>query len=201
MWPSRRGRRKAKLRELDYLALTVGIGFLLALFRHSERWLHQHIFKVGWLLSNDYQATTLVYYILFLPGILLHELTLWLAAGILRVRAERALAFPQAQDIGELRLNFIRLSPQASPSKLRLIALMPLLAGLAALWLISEHVFAWSAALELAAAGTLDALAQAIAALTGVADFWLWFYLAFTIANTTFPAWPKPFSRRQKTFL
>ena len=74
---------------------------MLVLFRQIERWLHQHIFKVGWLLTNNFQTTTVLYYILFLPGILLHECSLWLAAGILNVRAERAIEFPAEQEIGE----------------------------------------------------------------------------------------------------
>jgi len=173
------------------------LGPLLALFRHIERWLHQHIFKVGWLLTNNYQITTVLYYIVFLPGILLHEATLWLAAGLLNVRAKRAIQFPEQQEIGELRLNFIRVSAQTGQIKLTMIKLAPLLAGIAALWAISGHVLNLDQFAAAAAMGTIDGLALAVSQLLRSADFWLWFYLAFTVANTMFPELPKKLSAGQ----
>ena len=136
----------------------MGLGLLVLLFRQIERWLHQHIFKVGWLLTNDYQTTTILYYILFLPGILLHELALWLAAGLLNVRAERAIQFPEPQEIGELRLNFIRLATETGLIKRLVIAAAPFAAGLIALWAIGAQVFNWQALIGMMPAfpGSLD---------------------------------------------
>lgn len=180
------------------MAQLVALGTLFVGFRRAERWLHQHIFKVGWLLTNNFQITTIFYYSLFLPGIVLHELCLWLLAGLLRVRAERAIGFPAAQEIGELRLNFIRLSPQAGRIRIFIISLAPLAAGIVALWLLAEGVFRWRTALAQLDAGGIDALARALQTVVQTADFWLWFYLAFVIANTMFPALPILQSRRHK---
>jgi len=171
------------------------LGLLLALFRQIERWLHQHIFKVGWLLTNNYQITTVLYYIIFLPGILLHESTLWLTAGLLNVRADRAIQFPEQQEIGELRLNFIRLSAETGLIRLTLIKMAPLLAGVAALWAISGHVLNLDQFAD--ASGAVDDLAVAVSQMLSSADFWLWFYLAFTVANTMFPEMPKKLSAGQ----
>lgn len=176
----------------------VALGLLFVAFRRAERWLHQHIFKVGWLLTNNFQITTILYYSLFLPGIVLHELCVWLLAGLLRVRAERAISFPAAQEIGELRLNFIRLSPQAGRIRTFIISLAPLAAGIFALWLLAEGVFRWGTALAPLDVGGIDALARALQTVVRTADFWLWFYLAFVIANTMFPARPLLQSRRHK---
>ena len=178
----------------------VALGLLFVAFRRAERWLHQHIFKVGWLLTNNFQITTILYYSLFLPGIVLHELCVWLLAGLLRVRAERAIAFPAAQEIGELRLNFIRLSPQAGRIRTFIISLAPLAAGIVALWLLAEGVFRWGTALAPLDVGGVDALARALQTVMRTADFWLWFYLAFVIANTMFPALPLLQRRRHKAF-
>ncbi|MCY3833198.1 MAG: hypothetical protein OXG85_09280 [Chloroflexi bacterium] len=175
------------------------LGLLLWLFRQIERWLHQHIFKVGWLLTNNYQITTVLYYIVFLPGILLHEFTLWLAAGLLRVRAVRAIQFPATQEIGELRLNFVRLSPQSGLLRLSLIRLAPFVAGLCALWLIAAQVLDLDQIVDAAKSGELEDLAGAAAKLLRTADFWLWFYFAFTFANTMFSDLPKGFSARHRS--
>ncbi len=168
----------------------LALGLLFVAFRHVERWLHQHIFKVGWLLTNNFQITTILYYSFFLPGIVLHELCVWLLAGLLRVRAERAISFPAPQEIGELRLNFIRLSPQAGRIRTFIISLAPLAAGIVALWLFAESVFHWRIALAPLSDGGIDALAETLQAIVQTADFWLWFYLAFVIANTMFPTLP-----------
>ena len=172
---------------MDFLALAVGLGLLFTLFRWIERWLHQHIFKIGWLLSNSFQTTTVLYYIVFLPGIVLHEAVMWLAAGLLNVRAERAIGFPEPQEIGELRLNFIRIAEDTGRMKRLLVRLCPLAVGMAALWAIAAHVFQWEQLLALLADGSLEAWAAALATLTRTPDLWLWFYLAFVIANTMFP--------------
>ena len=87
--------------------------------RRLERWLHQHMFKVGWLLTKNLQTTTILYYTFFLPGVVLHEFIYWLVAGILNVRAERAIAWPEAQAIAELKLNFIKLARNTSRIKVR----------------------------------------------------------------------------------
>lgn len=181
--------------------MVCALGFLLVLIRHIERWLHQHIFKVGWLLTNNYQTTTILYYLLFLPGILLHEFTVWLIAGLLNVRAERAIGFPEQQEIGELRLNFVRVSPQAGGIRSALIRIAPLLAGMIALWVIAAHVFRWQELANLSPAGSIDELARAVTRLTGTTDFWLWFYLAFTVANTMFPSLSAQLSARRKSAL
>ncbi len=135
---------------------------------------------------------------MFLPGILLHELSLWLAAGILNVRAERAIAFPAEQEIGELRLNFIRVSPQAGALRYSLSKLAPVFAGLVCLWMIAARIFNWQDAAAIVASGSIDDLARALTRVTRTADFWLWFYLAFTVANTMFPALQRELSAVHK---
>ena len=131
----------------------------------------------------------------------MHELALWLAAAALNVRAEGSISLPEPQEIGELRLNFLRLADGTGRVKLRIIRLCPILAGMAALWAIALHVFQWEALLALAAAGTLDAWASALASLTGTADLWLWLYLAFVIANTMFPTLALRSDKREKAIV
>ena len=198
---SLRARRDADLRSLDFLALVLALGLLLALFRQIERWLHQHIFKVGWLLTNSFQTTTILYYILFLPGILLHEFSVWMFAWLLRIRAERAIGFPEQQDIGELRLNFIRVSPQAGDLRYALIRYAPLVAGVVCLWAIAAHIFRWQETASISPLASVDELTRAVNRLTRTADFWLWFYLAFTVANTMFPSLNTQLSARRKSVL
>lgn len=117
------------------------------------------------------------------------------------MRAERAIGFPEEQDIGELRLNFIRLSSQVGAIGYTFIVLAPLAAGIACLWAITSRVFNLQETANIAASGTLDDLALAVSSVMATADFWLWFYLAFTIANTMFPSLRGRLSARGKSAL
>jgi hypothetical protein len=166
------------------------IGLLVAM-RRLEGWLHQHIFKVGWLLTKNLHTTTILYYTFFLPGVFFHEFVLWLVAGVLNVRAERAIAWPEAQAIAELRLNFIKLARNTSAFKLAVINIAPLIAGLALITFVLTNVFDISGIQLLLESGSLDDVGTAVGRLTATPDFYLWFYLIFSVANTMMPEWDK----------
>ena len=152
--------------------------------------MHRHIFKVGWLLTHNYQITAVLYYIVFLPGVLLHEAARWLAAGLLNVRANRSFQLPQQPEIGQLELNFIKLAPNAHPIKRVIITAAPLVVGLLTLWVIAVNAFQLETVLNIAAPAQLDDVTRAASTLTAQPDFWLWIYLAFTISNTMLPTIP-----------
>jgi hypothetical protein len=160
---------------------------LILLLRRLERWLHQHIFKVGWLLTKNFQTTTILYYTFFLPGVVLHEFSYWLVAGILDIRAERAIQWPEKQEIAELRLTFIKLAKNIPLLKLAIITLAPLAAGLIAVWFVANNILPINEFLARISTGRLSDVTGAIGFLTSTPDFWLWIYLAFTISNTMVP--------------
>ncbi len=152
-----------------------------------ERWLHQHLFKLGWLLTKDFRTTTVLFYALFLPGIVLHEVALFMAASFLNVRAERVLRFPQVQEIADLKINFIRLSPRAARWKVGLIEWAPPAAGVAVIAAIAGGVLDVNAAVAVMQSGDLRDVSAGFALLTAKPDFWLWTYFLFSIANTMTP--------------
>lgn len=162
------------------------VGLLLYATRWMERWLYQHLFKVGWLLTHNLPATTISFYLFFLPGIVLNQATVWLVAGIFNVRADRSLAWPPAQSEARLKLEFVRLARNAGKASQAVIYLSPLVAGIIALYGIVVGILG----LDVIAAsytGNAEALPGLIQQVTRTPDFWLWFYVAFTIANTMFP--------------
>lgn len=149
--------------------------------------MHQHIFKVGWLITRSFQTTTILYYTFFLPGVFLHELSYWLVAGILNVQAKSSLQWPESQEIAELDLSFVELSKNTPPVKLALITLAPIITGLTSVWLIANNVLDFSAFFGTLHSGTLADVSGAVHGLTSAPDFWLWIYLLFTISNTMIP--------------
>lgn len=157
------------------------------MLRRLENWLHQHIFKVGWLTTKDFHTTTILYYTFLLPGVVLYEVVFWLMAGLFNVRAERAIQWPQPQEIGRLELNFVRLAKNAHPLRVAAISISPLIVGILAVWYIANNIFNLPQVLTIMSDGTLRGVSEGLRTLTAAPDFWLWFYIAFTISNTMFP--------------
>jgi len=147
------------------------------------------LFKVGWLLTKRLRATTALYYTFFLPGVLLHQVVYWLAAGLLNVRAERSIEWPQAQEVAELRLHFVQLAKDTGPVKLAFINLAPLTAGIIAVYFITNNILRLQTFAAMLRDGSFPDLPAAVTFLTSTPDFWLWVYIAFTIANTMLPRW------------
>lgn len=155
--------------------------------RRLERSLHQHIFKVGWLLTKNLQTTTILYYLIFLPGVFVHEFILWLVAGIMDVRAERAIAWPESQAVAELRLTFVKLNKSAGSLKTALIGISPLLFGILFIGFVANNVLNVSGFVAALGDDVLDNLGAALGVLTSTPDFWLWVYLIFTVGTTMWP--------------
>lgn len=164
---------------------------MFALLRRMETWVHQHVFKVGWLVTQNYQTTTILYYAFFLPGVLLHELTYWLAAGAVNVRAERSIKWPEKQEVGELKLNFIQISTRAGIYRRAIISIMPLAVGILSIWWISANIYDLQAVVSVMSTGDLNDVAEAIQLLLHAPNFWLWAYVIFTVGNTMFPQIPR----------
>lgn len=154
--------------------------------RELERWLHRHIFKVGWLVTQNFQTTTILYYTFFLPGLFVNQLMIWLVAGMLDVRAERAISWPEKQEIGSLRLDFVRISKKAGPLRTAIIEIAPLLGGIFIVWFVANNILNVGEAFSVAD-GTLSSFNEAISRLTSAPAFWLWIYFMFTVANAMMP--------------
>lgn len=164
---------------------------MFILLRRMERWLHQEVFKVGWLATHDYQTTTILYYTFFLPGVFIHEIIYWLVAGALGVRANRSLKWPDKQEIGELKLDFVQLSNRAGTIRKALISVAPMIFGLAFIWYIAANVFDIMSVVGMMSTGELGDVAAGVKLLIAAPLFWLWVYIIFTIANTMYPTVPK----------
>lgn len=154
-----------------------------------RRWLYQHIFKVGWLLTKNLRSTTALFYVFMLPGLLVHQFIYWLVAGILDVRAERAIAWPETQQIAELKLNFIRLARNTGAFKLALINAAPFLISIGLIWLVAQNVLRIEGFLEPLRARGLIGLGDAVGSLLATPDIFLWLYFLFAIGNTMMPRW------------
>ena len=139
------------------------------------------------MITKNFQTTTIFYYTFFLPGIVLYEFTYWIIAGVFNVQASQSLKLPEKQEMGELKLNFVKLSKKASPWKVSIITLSPVIIGLVIVWFISNNILNIDDKLTILQTLNLDTFETFISELTGTTDFWLWSYILFTIINTLTP--------------
>jgi hypothetical protein len=160
-------------------------GVLTALI-YVEKWIHSHLYGVGWVLTNNKKAATALYYVLLLPGVFVHEFTQYLVAGVLNVRIKRVIAWPEAQDDGTLRLNFVTVQKALAFQK-AIIGAAPLAVGLALVWVISNYILNLEEVLAALGQGDLALLGAALRELGSTPDFYLWLYLMFAISNAMLP--------------
>lgn len=175
---------------MNYLTSFDGLLWLLSaliLLVFFQRTLHREIQAFFLILTKNPGLTQTIFALFFFPGVFLHELSHFLAAKLLGVRTGRFSLIPQAQANGRLRLGYVE---TVSGGFIRdaIIGAAPLVTGslfvaytgiyrlhLLPLWdfiRMAEWNGVWSG---------LNAVLQ-------VPDFWLWFYLTFTISSTMMPS-------------
>lgn len=162
--------------------LIVTLLLLLAL----NRWISAHIQGVGLLLSNSASAAVWFYFLLFLPGILLHEVSHYLTALLLRVKVGKFSLWPQMKRGGNLVLGSVQVK-NVDPVRHSLVGAAPIIFGSIAIIIIGRFLHFdlmgdWLFRGDLT--HTLDILSESIT----MPDFWLWLYLLFAITNAMMPS-------------
>lgn len=153
-----------------------------------KRWITRHLQELGVRWGGDLDVALILYFVVVLPGVVVHELSHWLAAKALGVRVRKLALGPVRKGRGKrVSLGSVRVG-NVDPVRASLIGLAPLLGGSAVILLIGNLVLGMD---ELAAAmasqgvtGFLAGLGQ----LVHVADFWLWLYLIFAVSNAMLPS-------------
>lgn len=175
---------------MNYLSSFDGLLWLLAtllLLVIMQRSLHREIQAVFLILTRRSGVTQAVFALIFFPGVFLHELSHFLMAKLLGVETGEFSLFPQAQPDGKLRLGYVE---TASGGFIRdaLVGAAPLVTG--------SLFVAYAAIYQLRLLPLWDFIRLAewngfwagLMALPKIPDFWLWFYLTFTVSSTMMPS-------------
>lgn len=172
---------------------------VLVLLYYVEKWVQSHLYGVGWVLTNHPKTATALYYLLLSPGVFVHEFTQYIVAGALNVKIKRVMAWPEAQEDGTLRLNFVQIK-QSNWVQAAVISAAPFLVGIALVWAISTRILGLDSLISALAAGDITLVGQALKNLARTPDFYLWLYLMFAISNAMLPTpadregWPLLFA-------
>ncbi|WP_119072573.1 hypothetical protein [Aggregatilinea lenta] len=170
----------------DLLTPWLLLGGVLFLLVQAEKWIHSHLYGVGWLLTEDKQSATALYYLILFPGVFMHEVTQWLLAGAINVPTRRFMAWPEAQEDGTLRLDFVQIQ-KAGWFASALIGAIPFITGTALIWLISNQILNLERFFDSLSSGDLTVIGPALQQVGSTPDFYLWLYVLFAITNAMLP--------------
>jgi hypothetical protein len=157
---------------------------LFAALLFLSKWINRHLQGVGYLLSGDGQIALLLYFLVILPGVLVHELSHMASALILRVPVRRLSIGPRLKGRGsQASLGSVDIA-DTDVLRASLIGLAPLIAGCGVILLIGGHV---ADVESLPRFGDPGFWAQ-IRLTYRTPDFWLWVYLLFAVGNAMLPS-------------
>jgi hypothetical protein len=152
-----------------------------------QRLLHREIQALFLILSRSLILTTALFSLIFLPGVLLHELSHYVAAVILGVPAASFSLVPRTLPDGRLQLGYVE-TVRTDAVRDSLIGAAPLFAGGLVVAFLSmtrlDLLPLWSAL----RGRQFGLFWKEAALLPGSPDFPLWFYLVFAISSTMLPS-------------
>ena len=128
-----------------------------------------------------------IFQMIFLPGVFVHEASHFVLAKILLVPTGRFSILPKPLPNGRLQLGYVE-TAQSDIVRDSLIGAAPLIVGTICVALIAYYRLEMQLLLDLFREGKLNLFWMGIRALPTVKDFYLWFYLAFCISSTMTPS-------------
>jgi hypothetical protein len=152
-----------------------------------QRALHRQVQVIFLLLTRRPELALVLFSLLFFPGVLLHEASHYLAARLLGVRTGRFSVFPRPLPDGRLQLGAVE-TASADPLRETLIGAAPLLAGGAFVAFAGVNRLALPVLWAQVQAGAGGDFFTLLGLLVSRPDFWLWFYLLFTVSSTMLPS-------------
>ncbi|MBN1220358.1 MAG: hypothetical protein JXM69_15635 [Anaerolineae bacterium] len=165
---------------LFWLIVSFGVMYPL------KRWISSHVQGVAFLLTGSQKAAMWFFWVLFLPGTFLHELSHWLTAKLLRVKTGRFSLWPK-QRRGQLQMGAVQVEV-ADPFRHSLIGLAPLIFGSMAILIIGLGRLELADLGQALSSGDLEVMGQALVKILSTPDVWLWLYLIFAISNAMLPS-------------
>jgi hypothetical protein len=168
----------------------VGALTLLLLLAWLSRQVSLYVQHLFFALTRSHHAPTLAIFLLFLPGVVIHEAAHWGMARLLGLRTGKFRVWPKRQG---RHIGLGSVSVESRHVVLdSLVGIAPLLVGTALVAIIGNAIFdAPQLATQLAAQlgrGDLRAAYGAFRAALDQPNGLLWAYLLFTIANAMMPS-------------
>ncbi len=160
-----------------------------------QRWISRHTQIIFLLLTRHAGMAMLLNQLVFLPGVLSHELSHWVMARFLGVRTMGFSVWPKRQLDGSLRLGYVH-TERVDFLRESLVGAAPLLAGCAAVVAIGVRLLELDQVALAFVHGDWASASSSLVHLVQSADLLIWVYVLFALSNTMMPsasdrrAWP-----------
>jgi hypothetical protein len=152
-----------------------------------QRHLHREIQAVFLILTRDARLTIGIFQIIFLPGVFLHEGSHFLMAKLLRVRTGKFSVIPRALPNGRLQLGFVE-TAKSDILRDSLIGAAPLIFGTLMSAYAAVNRLQMDVLWNTLQNGQFNLFWMGVGILPRMQDFWLWFFLVFTVSSTMTPS-------------
>ena len=165
---------------LWFLLMLVPLVFL-------QRLLHREIQAVFLIVTRNLRVTIILFSVLFLPGVFLHELSHFMMAKLLRVRTGKFSLIPTTLSNGRLQMGYVE-TERTDVFRDSLVGLAPLIAGSLFVAFVGNHMHLDSLWNVYYKYGNIELFIHGIGLLPAAPYFYLWFYLAFAVSSTMMPS-------------
>ncbi len=152
-----------------------------------KTWILNSMQELSLRWTRDPAVAMVFYFVLILPGVVVHELSHWLMATILGVRVSKVSLGPVPRGRYSVSLGSVRVG-KVDPLRASLIGVAPLVGATAVILLIGRLVLGLDDVVARFLAGESQDMMASLAAMVRVPDFWLWLYLIFAISNAMLPS-------------
>ncbi len=152
-----------------------------------QRLLHREIQAVFLILSRNEQITITLFSLIFLPGVLLHELSHYGMAVLLGVDTARFSLIPQMLEDGRLQLGYVETS-KTDMVRDSLVGAAPLIVGGGFVALIAIFALHLQPMWDVLRNGQFGLFWFGITGLYTIKDFPFWFYITFAVSSTMLPS-------------
>ncbi len=149
--------------------------------------LHQEVMMISLLIMRRESSANILFFIFFLPGIVLHEGSHWLAAKLLRVPVGDISVKPKMLRDGRIRLGYVE-TAQTDWVRDTLIGAAPIIFGMFLIAWIAAGKMNIIPAWEAFTTFNLKELGDSLKSIFQTPDFWIWFYLVFSISSMMLPS-------------
>lgn len=162
------------------------IGALLV-FIYLQRAFHRIFQSILLIITRDQTVTVSIFALLFLPGVMVHELSHFFMAKILRVRTGKISLIPKVLDEKRVQLGYVEIYP-TDLIRDSLIGLAPFMSGIGLIYFLSSQFLNLTQFSPADLTGIWYNIIPFTQTLAKANDVLLWIYLLFTISTTMMPS-------------
>ncbi len=163
------------------------LALALVALLYLQRLMHREIQAVFLILTRHPGVTIGIFALIFIPGVFLHELSHFIMAQILRVRTGRFSLIPTPMPDGRLQMGYVE-TERSDFVRDSLVGAAPILFGALFLAWVAVERFQLAVMWDVLRNNQMDLFLLGLTILPRLPDFWLWFYLAFTVSSTMMPS-------------